>query len=67
MLRRGGRERKSTLVPLYKNKGDIQSYSNYRGIKLICHTMKLWERVIEHRLSQNVKISDNQSGFMPGR
>jgi len=26
--------------------------------------MKLWERVIEHRLRQNVKISDNQFGFI---
>jgi len=59
--------RKSTLVPFYKNKGDIQSCSNYRGIKLICHTMKLWERVIEHRLRQNVTISENHFGFMPGR
>ena len=29
--------------------------------------MKLWERVIEHRLRQNVKISENQFGFMLGR
>jgi len=59
--------RKSTLVPLYKNKVDIQSCLNYRGIKLMCRTMKLWERVIEHRLSQNVEVSENQFGFMPGR
>ena len=39
--------RKSILVPIYKNKGDIQSCTNYRGIKLMCHTMKLRERVIE--------------------
>ncbi len=38
--------RKSTLIPLFKNKGDIQNCANYRGIKLMCHTMKLWERVI---------------------
>jgi len=31
----------------------------------MCHTMKLWERVIEHRLKQNVKISENQFGFIP--
>ena len=48
------------LVPLYKNKGDIQSYSNYHGIKLMCHTMQLWERVIEHRLRQNVTISEKR-------
>ncbi|XP_070029444.1 uncharacterized protein [Nicotiana sylvestris] len=30
----------STVVPLYKNKGDIQSYNNYKGIKLLGHTMK---------------------------
>ena len=33
----------------------------------MCHTMKLWERVIEHRLKQNVTISENQFGFMSGR
>ena len=33
--------RKSILVPIYKNKGDIQSYIDYRGIKLMCHTVKL--------------------------
>ena len=59
--------RKSTLVPLYKNKGDIQNCSNYRGIKLISHTMKLWERVIEHRLREHAKIAENQFSFMPGR
>ena len=42
--------RKNILVPIYKNKGDIQSCTNYRGIKLMSHTMKLWERVIEQRL-----------------
>jgi len=59
--------RKNTLVPLCKNKGNIQICSNYRGIKLMCHTMKLWERVIEYRLRQNVKISEKQFGFMLGR
>src|SRR4051812_8114764 len=42
--------RRSILVPIFKNKGDVQSCTNYRGIKLMSHTMKLWERVIEHRV-----------------
>ena len=59
--------RRSILVPIYKNKGDIQSCTNYRGIKLMSHTMKLWERVIEQRLRGTTQISTNQFGFMPGR
>lgn len=59
--------RKSTLVPIFKNKGDIQNCANYRGIKLMSHTMKLWEKVIEHRLRGETKIAENQFGFMPGR
>ena len=42
--------RKSTLVPIYKDKGDIQNCANYRGIKLMSHTMKWLEKVIERRL-----------------
>jgi hypothetical protein len=59
--------RRSILVPIYKNKGDIQSYTNYRGIKLMSHTMKLWERVIKHRLRGTTRVSTNQFGFMPRR
>jgi hypothetical protein len=60
-------EWRSILVPIYKNKGDIQSCTNYRGIKLMSHTMKLWERVIDHRLRAITRVSMNQFGFMPGR
>lgn len=56
--------RKSVLVPIYK-KGDVQSCSNYRGIKLMSHTMKVWERVVEARLRQEVEICEQQYGFMP--
>ncbi|KAL5183942.1 LINE-1 retrotransposable element ORF2 protein [Glycine soja] len=59
--------RRSTLVPIYKNKGDIQNCANYRGIKLMSHTMKLWERVIEQRLRKETQVTENQFGFMPGR
>ena len=59
--------RRSILVPIFKNKGDVQSCTNYRGIKLMSHTMKLWERVIEHRLRRMKSVTKNQFGFMPGR
>ena len=51
--------RRSTLTPIYKNKGDIQNYANYRGIKLMSHTMKLWETVIERRLRKETRVMDN--------
>ncbi|KAK3537905.1 hypothetical protein QTP70_024567 [Hemibagrus guttatus] len=57
--------RRSVLVPIFKNKGDVQSCSNYRGIKLMSHTMKLWERVMEARLRKVVEICEQQYGFMP--
>ena len=59
--------RHSTIIPLYKNKGDVQNCNSYRGIKLLSHTMKLWERGIEGRLRADIKISKNQFGFMAGR
>ena len=32
--------KKSIMVPIYKNKGDIQNCTNYCGIKFMSHTMK---------------------------
>ncbi|XP_046855995.1 uncharacterized protein LOC124449095 [Xenia sp. Carnegie-2017] len=59
--------RTSRIVPLYKQKGDLLSCGNYRGIKLLCHSLKLFERVIEARLREIVKIKDNQCGFQRGK
>ena len=59
--------RRSVLIPIYKTKGDAQCYGNYRGIKLMSHTMKVWERIIEARLRDSVEISKQQYGFMPGK
>ena len=42
--------RRSVLIPIYKNKEDAQCCGNYRIIKLMSHTMKVWERIIETRL-----------------
>ena len=59
--------RRNVLIPIYKNKGDAQCCGNYRGIKLMSHTMKVWERIIETRLRDRVEISKQQYGFMPGK
>ena len=48
--------RRSILVPIYKNKGDIESCNNYRGIKLMSHTMKLWE-------SYRASLESNNAGL----
>jgi hypothetical protein len=47
--------------------GDVQSSTNYRGIKLMSHIMKLWERIIEHRLRGVTNVTENQFGFMSAR
>nr|GEW88231.1 retrovirus-related Pol polyprotein LINE-1 [Tanacetum cinerariifolium] len=55
------------VIPISKNKGDAQVCSNYKGIKLLSHTMKLYERVIKRRLRKETRASENQFGFMLGR
>lgn len=40
-------ERRGVLVPIFRNKGNMQSYSSYRGIKLKSHSVKGWKRVVE--------------------
>ena len=59
--------RRSVLIPKYKIKGDPKCFGNYRGIKLMSHTMKTWEKIIEARLRDRVEISKQQYGFMPGK
>ena len=51
--------RDSVIVPiLFKEKGDIQDCGNYRGIKMISHTMKIWERIIDRRLREETRIGE---------
>ena len=54
------------IVPIFKEKGDIHDCGHYRGIKMISHTMKMWERVIDRRLREETTLEE-QFGFMPGR
>ena len=59
--------RESVLVPIYKEKGDVQECLNYRGIKLLSHTMKIWERIVDKRVRGKLEVAEEQFGFMPGR
>lgn len=45
--------------PVVQEQGDIQNCNHYRGIKLLKHTMKVWERVIEMRMRKGMVISKN--------
>ena len=47
--------------------GDIQECKNYRGIKLLTHTFKIWERVLDRQVRECTDIHGSQFGFMPGR
>jgi hypothetical protein len=58
--------RRSTLIPICKNKMDIQNCANYKEVKLESY-QELWERVIERRLRKETRVTYNQFGFMPGR
>ena len=60
-------EWRSVLIPIYKNKENTQCCENYREIKLICHKMKIWKRIIEARIRDRVQISKQQYGFVPGK
>ena len=57
----------SWMVNVYKGKGDALECGSYRGIKLLEHVLKVFERVIEERVRRIVKIDDMQFGFMAGK
>ena len=59
--------RKSWIVSIYKGKGDALECGSYRGIKLLDQVMKVFERVIEKRVRDRVKLDDMQFGFRAGR
>ena len=54
--------RTSTVIPLNKNKADIQDCNNFRCINLLIYMMKLWERVIKRRLRRDISRGGKNSG-----
>ena len=57
----------SSLVPIFKGKGDPLNPNSCRGIKLLEHAFKLCEKILDGRLHEVVDIDKMQYGFMPGR
>ena len=57
----------STVVPIFKGKGDIWNCICYRAVKLFEHGMKVVERVLEKRLGIIVSVGEMQFSFMPER
>ena len=57
----------SAVVPLYTGKGDPLTCGSYRAIKLLEHAMKVYERILEKRVREQVAIDEMQFGFMPGK
>ena len=61
-------EEQSVLVRIFKNKVDLHSCTIYKWIKLMSHTMKIWETVMEARVRDEVmskSICVQRYGFMP--
>ena len=59
--------RTSTVVPIYKKKGNVMECSNYRVVKLLEHGMKVVERLLKERLRDIVNIDRIQFVFMSGK
>jgi len=55
------------VLPIYKGKGDPMECGSYRGIKLLEHATKVAERILQHRIRQEIVIDDMQFGFMKGK
>ena len=52
--------KKSEIVPIYKQKGDPMECGNFRGIKLLEHGMKMFEKILERRLRKLITVNNVQ-------
>ncbi|EYC37759.1 hypothetical protein Y032_0767g2181 [Ancylostoma ceylanicum] len=56
----------SITIPIWKGKGNSADCTNYRPIRLLSHTMKIFELIIVRRIREVVQLSPNQHGFVLG-
>ena len=59
------------VIPLYKNKGDINDISNYRPISMLSVFSKIFEKLIHKALTDHLEshniLNDSQYGFRKKR
>ena len=59
--------KKSEIVSIYKQKGNPLECGNFRGIKLLEHGMKMFEKILERRLRKPITVNNMQLGISPGK
>ena len=58
---------RSVIVPIFKNKGDILDCKQYRGIKLLEHSLKVLEAVLDERVRKMTEVDPRLFGLMLGK
>ncbi|XGW06745.1 hypothetical protein V3C99_016790, partial [Haemonchus contortus] len=56
----------STTIPIWKKKGSPGDCTCYRPIRLLSHSMKIFERIVDSRIRDIVELTTNQCGFVAG-
>ncbi|XGW23906.1 hypothetical protein V3C99_005819, partial [Haemonchus contortus] len=56
----------STTIPIWKKKGSLGDCTCYRPIRLLSHSMKIFERIVDSRIRDIVELTTNQCGFVAG-
>lgn len=56
----------STTMPIWKGKENVSQCTNSASIRLLCHAMKIFERILNKCLRDIVELTPNQCGFVKG-
>ena len=61
--------RQSKIITIQKPVKDSAIPKSYRAISLLCHTYKLYERMILNRIAPTIEqhLIKEQAGFRPGK
>ena len=57
----------NVTVPIYKGKGDALESVKYRGVRLLEHVIKLFEKVLEESLRKLIKMDGRHFVFTQER